>query len=130
AALQNADLLIQRLVGLHQIVQLLARLEVFLGQLIEALGGTQQIVGELEVEVAFACQQLVRTSPLGLSRLFGDGLFGFGAAALIDKVLQVHALFLRPAYALLAQRALGVAKILQRAVAGQLLAAKLGQRNK
>ena len=67
AALQHADLLVQRLVGLVEVVQLLTGLQVLLGQGVEALRGAQQIVGKLEVERALPGQQTVGTGALGLA---------------------------------------------------------------
>src|SRR3990167_2973474 len=59
AALQHVDLFIQGLVALVEGVQLLAGLQVLLGQLVEAFGGAQQVVGQLEVARADAGQELV-----------------------------------------------------------------------
>ena len=68
AALEHADLLFQGLIALAEVVQLLLGLHVLLGQCIEAVGGPQQIVGELEVGGALAGQQLIGTGVFRLDR--------------------------------------------------------------
>ncbi len=128
AALQHPDLLVQGLVGLVEVVQLLAGSQVLLGQAVEAVGGAQQVIGQFEVERTFPSQQAVGAGTLGLARLLGDGLLRLGAAAFVDQALQLLALQLGAADALLEQRALGAAEVQQLAVAGHFLAAQLGLR--
>ena len=59
AALQHADLFFQGLVALAQAVELLLGLQIQAGQFIEPIGGAQQVIGELQVDCAFLCQQAV-----------------------------------------------------------------------
>ncbi|MCY1543657.1 hypothetical protein D9M68_794830 [compost metagenome] len=59
AAAQHADLLVQGLIALVQGVELLLGLQVLLSELVEAVGGAQQVVGQLEVERAFLGQEFV-----------------------------------------------------------------------
>ncbi|MNO97281.1 hypothetical protein D3C76_889820 [compost metagenome] len=128
AALEHVDLLVQRLVGLGQAVELLLGAQVLLGQFVEAIGAFEQVVGKLEVDRAFAGQQAAAAGLLGFDRLLGDGLLGLGQALVVDQRLQVLDFLLQARRALDQQVVSGTAKVLQQAVAGQLLTAQQGQR--
>ena len=123
--MQHPNLLIQSLVGLIEVVQLLTSLQVLLGQVVKAVGGAQQIVGELEVEGALLGQQLVRTCAFSFQGLLGNGLLRFRAASVIDQALQCLTLLFGAVDAFLKQGALGAAQVLQQAVACQFLAPQL-----
>jgi hypothetical protein len=110
--LQHPNLLIQRLVGLIEVVQLLTSLQVLLGQVVQAVCRAQQIVGELEVEGALLGQQLVRTGAFSFQGLLGNGLLRFGAASVIDQTLQCLTLLFGAVDAFLKQGALGAAQVL------------------
>ncbi|MNF65714.1 hypothetical protein D3C84_474860 [compost metagenome] len=126
AALEHADLFLQGLVGLAEVVQLLLGLQVLLGQLIEAIGGAQQVVGHLQVDGAFLRQQAVRRGLAGFAGKLRDCLLRAFPAHLVDQGLQVQGFLLQAANALHQQVATGVAEVLQQAVAGQLFAAQFG----
>ncbi|MNQ41852.1 hypothetical protein D3C85_555420 [compost metagenome] len=126
--MQHADLFLQGLVALVEGVQLLARLQVLLGQLVEAFGGAQQVIGQLEVACADAGQQLVGAGFFRLERLLGDGFLGQRAAFFVDQRLQFEQLLLQALDALIEQVALAAAQVLQQAVARQFLAAQQGLR--
>src|SRR5690606_33923803 len=66
AAFEHRDLFLQSLVGLAEDVQLLARLQVPLSQVVEAFGRAQQVAGKASVLLAFGRQQLVGAGLLGL----------------------------------------------------------------
>ncbi|MCY1513293.1 hypothetical protein D9M68_477830 [compost metagenome] len=126
AALEHADLLFQGLVGLAEVVQLLAGLQALPGQLVEAVGGAQQVVGHFQVDGAFLRQQAVRRGLAGFAGELRDGLLRAFPAHLVDQRLQVQGFLLQAANALHQQVAAGIAEVLQQAVAGQLLAAQFG----
>ncbi len=125
AALEHRDLLLQRLVGLVEGVELLAGLQVLLVETVEALGGAQQVVGELEVLGALGGEQLVRAGLLHPCRELGDGLLRFGAALLVDQGLQCLGFLFGTGDAFGQQVTACLAQVLQLAVAGKLLAAQL-----
>ncbi|MNM91267.1 hypothetical protein D3C81_1035630 [compost metagenome] len=123
AALEHVDLLVQRLVGLGQAVELLLGAQVLLGQLVEAVGAFEQVVGELEVDRALRGQQAAAAYLLGFDRLLGDGLLGLGQALVVDQCLQVLDFLFQACGTFDQQVVTGIAKVLQQAVAGQFLTA-------
>ncbi len=123
AALEYADLLVQRLIGLGQGVELLLGPQVLLGQFVEPVGASEQVVGQLEVGRAFGGQQAAAAGFLGFDRLLRDGFLGLGQAFVVDQGLQVLDFLLQACRALDQQVMAGIAQVLQHAVAGQLLAA-------
>ncbi len=124
AAFEHRDLFLQGLVGLAEDVQLLARLQVPLSQVVEAFGRAQQVAGKASVLLAFGRQQLVGAGLLGLGRELRDGLLGFLAALVVDCRLQGDALLLGTGDLRGQQIAAALPEILQHAVAGQLLPAQ------
>lgn len=126
AAAQDVDLFLEGLVGLGQVVQLLLGLEVAPGEHVEAVGGTQEVVGETQVLGVLLAQQAVGAGPLGafLGQL-GDGLFRLLAALLADQRLQVEGFLFQARDLLGEQIVLALAEVLQQVVAGQLLAQQL-----
>ena len=127
AALENADLLLQRLVALVDVVLQLFGLEVLLGQLVEAGGGAQQVVGQLQVVGAFRGQQAVGAGFFHFDGQFGDGLFRLLPTLVVDQGLQLAGFQLHAGDAFHQQIALAAADVLQQAVAGQFAAAQLQQ---
>ncbi len=123
AAFEHRDLFLQGLVGLAEDVQLLARLQVPLSQVVEAFGRAQQVAGKASVLLAFGRQQLVGAGLLGLGRELRDGLLGFLAALVVDRRLQGDALLLGTGDLRGQQIAAALPQILQHAVARQLLPA-------
>ncbi|MNE18784.1 hypothetical protein D3C80_1118400 [compost metagenome] len=127
AALEYADLLVQRLIGLGQAVELLLGAQVLLGQLVEAVGAFEQVVGKLEVGRALAGQQAAAAGFLGLDRLLGNRLLRLGQPFIVDQRLQVLDFLLQARGTLDQQVVAGVAQVLQQAVASQFLAAQQGK---
>ena len=127
AALENADLLLQRLVALVDVVLQLFGLEVLLGQLVETGGGAQQVVGQLQVVGTFRGQQAVGAGFFHFDGQFGDGLFRLLPTLVVDQGLQLAGFQLHAGDAFHQQIALAAADVLQQAVAGQFAAAQLQQ---
>ncbi len=128
AAAQHVDLLFQGLFCLAQAVQLLAGLQVLLGQLVEAFGGAQQVVGELEVLRALLAEQVVAAGLLVFLGQLSHGLFRLCAALIVDQRLQSLIFLLQTADLQGQQITLAGAQVLQQAVALQLLAQQLALR--
>ena len=70
-------------------VQLLLGLQVFLGQVVEAVGAFEQVVGQLEIVCAFLGQDATAAGFLRFDGLLGHRLLGLGQAFLVDQGLQV-----------------------------------------
>src|SRR5471032_1908183 len=124
---QDVDLFIQRLIALCQVVQLLLGLEVLLGQVVEAVGAAQQVVGQLEVGGTFRRQQATAAGLLRFDGQLGHGLLRLCTALVVDQGLQVLDFLLLTADFFGQQVVLGAAQILQLTVAGQFLATQQGQ---
>ena len=126
AATQHVDLLVEGLVELGQAVELLLGFQVAPGQLVEAVGGPQQIIREAQVGGVFLAQQAVAAGALAavLGQL-GDRLLRLLAALVADHGLQFEGLVLGAGDLLAEQVAAAVGEVLQQVVAGQLLAQQL-----
>ena len=127
AALEHVDLLVQGRIALGHGVQLLLGLQVFLGQVVEAVGAFEQVVGQLEVVCAFLGQDAAAAGFLRFDGLLGHRLLGLGQAFLVDQGLQVLDFLFQARGFFLDQVMLAVAQVLQLAVAGQFLAAQGNQ---
>ncbi len=127
AALEHADLLIQGLVALGHAVELLAGLEVLLGQFVEAVGAAQQVVGQFDVGRTFSGQHAAAAGFLCFQRLLGDRFLRLRQTLLIDQRLQVLDFLIQPSGFLQHQVVTGVAQVLQGAVTSQFLAAQVDQ---
>ena len=128
AALQHADLLIQRLIALGDVVQLLFGFEVLLRDFVQAVGAAQQVVGKLEVERALGGQQAAAARLLRFQRLLGHGLLRLRQTLLVDQGLQLLNLLVLARGFFQQQVMLAAAEVLQQAVARQFLTAQRNQR--
>ncbi|MNM93480.1 hypothetical protein D3C81_1058560 [compost metagenome] len=106
---------------------MLLAFQVGAGELVEAVGGAQQVVGKAHVDGVFLAQQGIHAGcRAGLLGQLGDGLFRLLAAFLVDHRLQFEELPFLARNAFAEQVTLAVGKVQQQIVAGQLLAQQQG----
>ncbi|MNM76702.1 hypothetical protein D3C81_885330 [compost metagenome] len=125
AALEHGDLLVEGLFGLLQRVELLLGLDVLADQLVGAVGGLEQIVAQLQVDVGLGGEQAAAVVVETFARQLGDGFRRLLAPLGVEGVLQGEDFRLEQGNALGQQRAAVAAQVLQCRVAGQLLTAQL-----
>ncbi|MNZ43522.1 hypothetical protein D3C78_611260 [compost metagenome] len=106
---------------------MLLAFQVGAGELVEAVGGAQQVVGKAHVDGIFMAQQGIHAGCwAGFLGQLGDSLFRLLAAFLADHRLQFEELPFLARNAFAEQVALAVGKVQQQIVAGQLLAQQQG----
>src|SRR5690606_25726771 len=120
-ATQHVDLLLQGLLGLAEVVQLLAYLQVLRGQAVEPVGSLEQLLGIFLVEQAFFLQQAVAAIVLGLAAQLGDGLLGLRATLVADQFLEGENVAFQATDAQVEQVAAAAGQLQQLVVAGKTL---------
>jgi hypothetical protein len=126
AALEHADLLGQCLLGLIERIELLTRLQVALGEIVEAVRGAQQELGQLTVDLGLTLEQPAGRCgrPAQFVGEFRHRLLGALTAQRIDRSAQGLLLALGAGDLLEQQIAPRLPQLLQLVVAFQLRAAQ------